>query len=122
MTWTLDHIQLAIPSGGEAAARAFWIGLIGMTEVPKPAAIAGRGGLWVTRGAINLHLGVETPFSPARKAHPCLSVDDLDGIASALTAAGHPVDWDDKIEGVRRFFVADPFGNRIEIMQGPAPL
>lgn len=119
MSWRLDHVQLAMPAGEEAAARAFWVGLMGMTERPKPAAIAGRGGIWVSRGSVELHVGVETPFAPARKAHPCLCVDDIDALARALTGAGHPFEWDDKIAGIRRFFVADPFGNRIEVMQDP---
>jgi catechol 2,3-dioxygenase-like lactoylglutathione lyase family enzyme len=117
MTWRLDHIQLAIPTGGENAARDFWVRLFGMTEVPKPDALAGRGGLWVTRGAVNLHLGVETPFAPARKAHPCLAIDDIDALAAALVAAQHPFAWDGNIPGIRRLFVSDPFGNRVEVMQ-----
>ncbi len=119
MTWQLDHVQIAIPKGGEGAARAFWVGLIGMREVAKPAALAGRGGLWLTRGTVHLHLGVDDRFRPAAKAHPCLSVDDLDSITAALTAAGHPFETDTKIVNVRRVFVGDPFGNRIEVMQAP---
>ncbi len=103
-----------MPAGEEAAARAFYGDLLGLTEVAKPAGLAGRGGVWFGEG---LHLGVETPFAPARKAHPALAVGDLDAVAARLAAAGHPVDWDGTIPGVRRFHTADPFGNRVEVLE-----
>lgn len=112
----IDHLQLAIPPGGEDAARAFWIGAMGFAERPKPAALAGRGGLWVAAPGIELHLGVEADFRPARKAHPGLRVAGIDALAARLAAAGAPVSWDDAIPGVRRFFTADPFGNRVEVI------
>ena len=114
----LDHVQVAIPRGGEATARGFYADLLGMTEVPKPPALAARGGCWFESGAAVLHLGVEEPFRPARKAHPALLVGDLDTLASLLTAHGHEVTRaDGERPGIRRFHTFDPFGNRIEFQQ-----
>ncbi len=114
----VDHVQLAMPRGREDAARAFYVGLLGMTEVPKPPALAARGGCWFTSGTAVLHLGVEEPFGPARKAHPALLVDDLDALEAVLTSAGHPcVRSDGEIPGVLRFHTHDSFGNRVEFQQ-----
>ena len=114
----LDHVQVAIPRGGEDAARAFYSGALGMTEVAKPAALAGRGGCWFTAGSAVLHLGVEEPFSPARKAHPAFLVTSLEQLSESLTGAGYDcVRADGEIPGVRRFHTFDPFGNRIEFQQ-----
>lgn len=114
----IDHVQLAMPPGREAAARAFYAGLLGMTEQPKPPPLAARGGCWFSSGGAVLHLGVEEPFRPARKAHPALLVEDLGGLASRLTAAGCRCVWaDGEIPGVRRFHTSDPFGNRVEFQQ-----
>lgn len=114
----LDHVQVAIPAGAEEAARAYYGSLLGMTEQPKPAAMAGRGGCWFSAGSAVLHLGVEEPFSPARKAHPAFLVAELDSLEERLTAAGyHCVRADGEIPGVRRFHTFDPFGNRIEFQQ-----
>ena len=113
-----DHVQLAMPRGREEAARAFYTGLLGMTELPKPPVLAARGGCWFASGAAVLHLGVEEPFTPARKAHPALLTDDLDGLGAALAAAGHAcATADGEIPGVRRFHTRDPFGNRVEFQQ-----
>lgn len=114
----LDHFQMAIPLGAEDSASRFWIDVMGFGEVPKPGPLRGRGGLWLTRDGINLHLGVEDPFSPARKAHPCFAVADFDELLARFDAAKVAYDWDKKLPEVRRVFIADPFGNRIEIMQG----
>ena len=114
----LDHVQVAMPRGAEEAARAFYAGLLGMTELPKPPVLAARGGCWFTSGAAVLHLGVEEPFSPARKAHPAFLTEDIGGLQAALTAAGHEcVRTDEEIPGVRRFHTYDPFGNRVEFQQ-----
>lgn len=114
----LDHVQVAIPSGGEAAARAFYGSLLGMTEVAKPAALAVRGGCWFTAGSAVLHLGVEQPFAPARKAHPAFLVSRLDSLGARLAAAGYDcMRADGEIPGVRRLHTYDPFGNRIEFQQ-----
>jgi catechol 2,3-dioxygenase-like lactoylglutathione lyase family enzyme len=113
-----DHVQLAMPRGREDSARSFYAALLGMTELPKPPALAPRGGCWFASGAAVLHLGVEEPFAPARKAHPALLVDDLDALAAALSAAGHAcARADGEIPGVRRFHTRDPFGNRVEFQQ-----
>jgi catechol 2,3-dioxygenase-like lactoylglutathione lyase family enzyme len=111
----LHHVQLAIPRGKEDEARAFYVGVLGFTEVPKPANLAARGGLWLTSGAADVHLGVEADFRPARKAHPALLVDDLD--AMRVACAGHLLPVDEPLEGYDRAYVADPFGNRIELLQ-----
>lgn len=114
----VDHVQLAMPRGREDTARSFYAGLLEMTELIKPAVLAVRGGCWFASGAAVLHLGVEEPFAPARKAHPALLVDDLDRLEAALTAAGHScVRADSEIPGVRRFHTHDPFGNRVEFQQ-----
>lgn len=113
-----DHVQVAIPAGAEPAARAFYAGVLAMTEVPKPPALVGRGGCWFTAGTAMLHLGTEEPFVAARKAHPAFLVDDLDEIAAALTAAGYAcIRGDGQISGVRGFHTVDPFGNRLEFQQ-----
>jgi catechol 2,3-dioxygenase-like lactoylglutathione lyase family enzyme len=113
-----DHVQIAMPAGREDAARAFYAGLLGMSELPKPPALAVRGGCWLGSGRAVLHLGVEASFAPARKAHPALLVDDLDQLAATLTAAGCGcIAADGEIPGVRRFHTSDPFGNRVEFQQ-----
>lgn len=113
-----DHVQVAIPVGSEAAARAFYGGVLGMAEVAKPPVLAARGGCWFTSGTAVLHLGVEEPFTPARKAHPAFLVTSLDAVRSALEAAGVPcVDSSGEVPGVRRFHAVDPFGNRLEFQQ-----
>ena len=114
----LDHVQVAAPAGCEEQARAFYGGLLSLDELVKPPGLAGQGGAWFALGATQLHIGVEQDFAPARKAHPALRIDPLalDALADALAAAGHPVIWDEAIAGVRRFFTADPWGNRIELV------
>jgi catechol 2,3-dioxygenase-like lactoylglutathione lyase family enzyme len=114
----LDHVQIAAPPGCEDAARAFYGGLLGLTELPKPAVLAARGGVWFAAGSRQLHVGVEEPFAPARKAHPAFSVPaaSLDGLAKALASAGVDVVWDDALAPLRRFYAADPWGNRIELL------
>lgn len=117
----LDHVQVAIPRGGEDVARAFYGQLLGMTEVPKPPQLAARGGCWFGSAAAVVHLGVEEPFSPARKAHPAFLVDDLDALHERVADAGYEcVRTDNEIPGVRRFHTSDPFGNRVEFQQAPA--
>lgn len=112
----LDHVQLAVPAGGEDRARAFYAGLLGMTEVPKPANLSPNG-CWFTGGAVNLHIGVDPDFRAATKAHPALLVDDLAGLRLRLEAAGCAVGDEKPIAGYQRFFTSDPFGNRIELME-----
>ncbi|PTM93327.1 VOC family protein [Mycoplana dimorpha] len=114
----LDHVQLAMPAGREEEARSFYQDLLGIPEVPKPAALAARGGCWFEIGSVKIHLGVETDFVPARKAHPALVTDDLAGLAKKLEAAGVAVTPDHALADTERCFVRDPFGNRIELVQG----
>ena len=111
------HVQLAVPRGSEAACRAFGGDVLGMVELTKPPVLAARGGCWFRGGALEVHLGVEEPFSPARKAHPGLLVDGLRALARRLGEAGHPVTWDDGFPGHDRCYASDPFGNRLEFLQ-----
>jgi catechol 2,3-dioxygenase-like lactoylglutathione lyase family enzyme len=113
----IDHVQLAMPAGGEDKARAFYSGLLGVPEVPKPANLAKRGGCWFERGDLKIHLGVEADFRPARKAHPAFLVDDLPALTRILRSAGHEPKTDEPLEGYDRIYVDDPFGNRIELLQ-----
>jgi catechol 2,3-dioxygenase-like lactoylglutathione lyase family enzyme len=112
----IEHVQLAMPAGREAEARAFYAGLLGIPEVAKPPELARRGGVWFESGAVKLHLGVEADFRPARKAHPALLVRDLRALVQRLRDAGIGV-VDDPLAGYYRLYVADPFGNRIELME-----
>lgn len=114
----MDHVQVAIPKGGEDLARSFYSDQLGMREIPKPAALAGRGGCWFRSGDAVIDLGVEEPFAPARKAHPAFLVDDLGVLQEQLVSAGHEcIRGDNEIPGVVRFHTFDPFGNRIEFQQ-----
>lgn len=117
---SLDHVQLAMPPGREAEARAFYQDALGIPEVAKPANLAKRGGCWFERGPLKLHLGVESDFRPARKAHPALIVEDLASLSAALGKAGFPVRTDEPLAGFARVYVDDPFGNRIELMEPDA--
>lgn len=111
------HVQLALPPGGEDAARGFYAGLLGFTEVPKPAPLAARGGCWFDFGGIQVHLGVDADFRPARKAHPALSVVGLATLRKRLEGAGAEVADDTRLDGHDRCYVSDPFGNRIELIE-----
>ena len=110
----IDHIQLAMPRGGEDVARAFYAGALGLSEVPKPAALAVRGGCWFEAGEVRIHLGVEDDFRPARTAHPALRVA---GLHRLVESAALDIRWADELAEVARGFVDDPFGNRIELME-----
>jgi catechol 2,3-dioxygenase-like lactoylglutathione lyase family enzyme len=114
----LDHVQLAMPAGGEAAARGFYLAMLGLAEVPKPAELAGRGGCWFERGDVHVHLGVEADFRPAKKAHPAFRVAGLAALRSRLDTNGFATRDDVAVDGVERCFVDDPFGNRIELIEG----
>ena len=113
----IDHIQIAIPRGVEDQARAFYADLLGLEEIPKPPEIAGRGGVWFKCGSRQLHLGVEDDFRPARKAHPGLQVEDIDSLIDSLRRAGYEVQHGGNLPEIRRIFVSDPFGNRIELLE-----
>ena len=113
----IDHVQLAMPPGKEAEARAFYAGVLGIPEIPKPPNLAKRGGCWFGLGELKIHLGVEKEFHPARKAHPAFLVEDLDALQAVLVAAGYTPRTDEPREGYNRIYVDDPFGNRIELME-----
>jgi catechol 2,3-dioxygenase-like lactoylglutathione lyase family enzyme len=113
----IHHIQIAIPAGGEAAARAFYVVLVGLAEVPKPDSLAGRGGIWLDAGSIGLHLGVDPDFRAATKAHVAFTVDGLEALRERLALAGYPIVEDEELPGFERFYTADPFGNRIEFLR-----
>ncbi len=114
----IDHVQLAMPAGEEEAARRFYGDLLGMKEVLKPRGLAKRGGCWFESGGVQIHLGVEDNFGPAKKAHPALRCRDYDSLTARLRAAGVEIKDDDNIPGVRRCHIFDPFGNRIELIAG----
>jgi catechol 2,3-dioxygenase-like lactoylglutathione lyase family enzyme len=113
----LHHVQLAAPPGTEPLMRDFYACVLGLTEISKPPALAARGGVWFGAPGIEIHIGVEHGFRPARKAHPGILVRDLDAMAERLRAAGHEIRPDDLLPGFRRFYVDDPVGNRIELLQ-----
>lgn len=113
----LDHVQLAMPEGQEQKARDFYGSILGFKEVPKPRNLVARGGCWFEMGTIRLHLGVERPFAPARKAHPAFLVDDLHDMIAHLARAGIEAVVDEPLQGYERCYIHDPFGNRIELIQ-----
>lgn len=112
----IDHVQVAIPRGGEDAARGFYRDMLGLHERPKPAVMAARGGCWFESETVKVHVGVEEPFSPARKAHIAFQVADVSALAARAQAAGLEVVEDTELEGVKRVFIHDPFGNRLEFL------
>jgi catechol 2,3-dioxygenase-like lactoylglutathione lyase family enzyme len=116
----IDHIQLAMPEGGEVEARRFFGGLLGLEETPKPESLRSTGGCWFRGDGCELHLGVDPDFRPQRKAHPGFAVAHLRILARTLEAAGYSVVWDDRIADVDRFYTNDPFGNRLEF-RGESP-
>ncbi|HBZ69425.1 MAG TPA: glyoxalase [Deltaproteobacteria bacterium] len=117
---SLDHIQLAMPAGGEDKARAFYCGVLGLAEVAKPSHLAARGGCWFASEGVKIHLGVEPEFRPATKAHPALRVSGLAELLERCRKSGYRVVDDEPLDGYRRAYLADPFGNRIEVMEPTA--
>lgn len=115
--FSLHHVQLAIPPGGEDLARGFYSDVLGLDEVPKPPSLADRGGAWFRAGGLEIHLGVEEEFVPARKAHPGILTHDLAALRARLTDVGVEVRGDDLFPGYQRFYVDDCFGNRLEFLQ-----
>lgn len=115
---SIDHVQLAMPAGEEEKARAFFVGVLGFTEIPKPADLAKRGGAWFQSDHAQLHIGVEADFRPARKAHPAFLVDDLDSLIAKAQSGGYDTDTSQPaLDGYKRAHIFDPFGNRIELME-----
>lgn len=113
----LDHIQLAAPEGCAAAAREFYGKILGLEEIEKPASLRSRGGCWFQCGDQQIHIGVESDFRPARKAHPAFQVRDLNGLRARLQSDKVKITDDDSLPGVRRFYAEDPFGNRLEFLE-----
>ncbi len=117
MITAVDHVQLAAPPGSEERLRAYYVDVLGMTELPEPPVLAARGGCWFQVGPVQLHLGIETDFRPAKKAHPGLRVTDIGAFAARLETRGATVIWDDDLPGRRRFYAEDPVGNRLEFLE-----
>ncbi|GHH87381.1 glyoxalase [Streptomyces capitiformicae] len=117
MIAALDHVQLAAPPGSEERLRAYYVGVLGMVEIPKPPVLAARGGCWFRAGEVVLHLGIEERFRPAKKAHPGLRVRGIEEYAARLARCGAPVTWDDGLPGCRRFYSEDSVGNRLEFLE-----
>lgn len=117
MLTAVDHVQLAAPPDAEDRLRAYYTGVLGMTEIPKPPALAARGGCWFAAGSVQLHLGVEEDFRPARKAHPGLRVTGIAAYAQRLKERGAEVVWDEDLPGHHRFYSEDPVGNRLEFLE-----
>lgn len=115
----LDHVQVAAPRtlGAEEQARAFYGRLLGLSELEKPDILKPKGGVWFSLGTGELHIGIEDAFTPAHKAHPAFRVSDLASLRARLEAAGVPTSEAEPIPGIERFYVNDPFGNRIELLE-----
>lgn len=112
----LDHVQIAMPSGEEAAARAFYCDLLGLTEIAKPEPSASRGGMWLFANGVNIHLGIDPAFIPAKKAHVALQITDYDELMNTLKGNNYPIIIDKELIGISRFFSEDCFGNRLEFI------
>ena len=117
----IDHVQIAIPLASESRARGFYSGILGFTEIAKPPEMAERKSIWFVSGGVNLHLGIEPDFTPAKRAHPAFLVEDLETILAACERAGITTKPDISFNGFRRVHVFDPFGNRIELMERKNP-
>jgi catechol 2,3-dioxygenase-like lactoylglutathione lyase family enzyme len=115
---SIDHVQIALPASQEEKARKFYINLLGFSEIPKPPELSKRGGIWFQSENVQLHLGVEADFKPARKAHPAFLVDDLEALITKFQNAEYEIDTSQPpLNGYKRAHVFDPFGNRIELME-----
>lgn len=117
MLAAVDHVQLAAPPGSEDRLRAYYVDVLGMTEIAKPPVLAARGGCWFRAGAVQLHLGTEEDFRAAKKAHPGLRVTEIEAYAARLAAHGAVVTWDGDLPGHKRFYSEDPVGNRLEFLE-----
>jgi hypothetical protein len=117
---SIDHIQIAAPVGSEGAARRFYGGILGLDEIEKPEQLRRCGGCWFRCGIHQVHIGVETDFRPARKAHPAFALVNLEGLRTSLLAGGFAVTDDDNFSRTRRFYTNDPWGNRLEFIEQQA--
>lgn len=113
----IDHVQIAAPKGSEDEARNFFIDVIGMKEIPKPSNLAKKGGVWFKCGNHQLHIGIQEDFFPAKKAHPAFHVENIEDLRNKIQKSGFVTDPGDTLEGANRFYVNDPFGNRIEFIK-----
>ena len=113
----IDHIQLAAPKGCEKASREFFNGILGLTEVEKPEELKKRGGVWFEFGMYQLHIGVEQPFTPAKKAHPAFVIENIEELKTHLTANNVNFVSDENLPGAIRIHLEDPFGNRLEFLE-----
>lgn len=113
----IDHVQLAAPAGSEDVARTFFHDVMGMEEIEKPENLKRRGGLWFQCGVHQIHIGIDKDFKAARKAHPAIHVKNLEGLKQRIIASGTEVVDDEPLPGANRFYVSDPFGNRIELLE-----
>ena len=113
----IDHVQVAIPPGADDAARAFYGGVLGLTEIPKPAPLNASGGMWFLTGATQLHIGSQSGFVPAKKAHPAFMIEDFTEYCTLLRARDVVVREEAAVGGRRRAGIEDPFGNRIELIE-----
>lgn len=113
----IDHIQLAAPKGSEPKAREFFVDLLGFKEVEKPEVLKKRGGVWFEFGSYQVHIGIEEPFQPAKKAHPAFQVQNIEGLKDHLKQQKVEFTSDDNLPGANRIYVNDPFGNRLEILE-----
>jgi len=113
----IDHVQVAIPPGADDAARAFYGGVLGLPETPKPAPLNASGGVWFVTGSTQLHIGGQAGFVPAKKAHPAFIVQEFDDYCALLRQCGVLVREEPQVAGRRRASIEDPFGNRIELIE-----
>lgn len=112
----IAHVQVAISPGGEESARAFYGGVLGMMELPKPEVLRDRGGVWFQCGMQEVHCGIEEPIAPTRR-HPAFLISGLDELKARIEAAGLQTESDRQLPGHRRFYALDPFGNRLEFLE-----
>ncbi len=113
----LDHVQISAPPGSEPILRKIFVDILGMTEIEKPENLKSRGGAWFKCGSNQIHVGIENDFRPAKKAHPAISVKNLTNLRERLISNGITVKEDQPLPGANRFYVDDPFGNRIEFLE-----
>lgn len=113
----IDHVQLAAPNGGEERAREFFVDILGFDEIEKPELLRQNGGVWFVAGAIQLHIGVEEKFVPAKKAHPAFRVANIEALKEHLSEMKVSFKVDDRLPGANRFYLDDPFGNRLEFLE-----
>lgn len=120
MTFTftaIDHIQLAAPKGSEEEARRFFKDILQFNEIEKPEVLRKRGGVWFGIGNLQIHIGIEEPFSPAKKAHPAFEIENLEALKQHLIDNGVDVIVDNNLPNANRFYTSDPFGNRLEFLE-----